>query len=150
MTGLKIRTKTYIRKYDKSHAEIIWRVREFFEEEKRLRKRIDVDKVIERTIAATGASKWTVIKLKSPEDVEMWDHQPAETVQVLKNSAVPEPLICVVRKVIRDMFLEKKQQPTLDTIFANILNLKVKDVEHLNLFHGVEIPESKSKIWYWS
>ena len=47
------RTNMRKRKYDKSHAEIILRVRQYFEKEFRFGKRLKLDHVVERTSAAT-------------------------------------------------------------------------------------------------
>ena len=55
-----------------------------------------------------------------------------------------------MRKIIRDIFLEKKQQPTIYLIYEKILQITVKDVEHLNLFDGTDIPIPESPVWIWS
>ena len=44
------------RAYNQSHPEIVLRVRQFFEHEKANPGNIDVNKVVERTAAATGLS----------------------------------------------------------------------------------------------
>ena len=56
---------------------------------------------------------------------------------------VPESLAVLVRKIIRDIFLERKRQPTLDLIYERIVQGTDKVAEHLNLFDGPNIPAAK-------
>ena len=49
----------------------------------------------------------------------------------------------VVRRVIRDLFLEKKKVPTLDNILTKLKSLNVSDVVHHNLFDDQFVPAKK-------
>ena len=70
--------------------------------------------------------------------------------RVQRPSQVPKGMHTVVRKVIRDLFLEKKTTPTLDTIFERLCVLTVHDVHDLNFFNESDIPCMTSKVWLWS
>ena len=63
------------RKYDRSHALMIWRVRQFFEHELKSRKRYKLKQVVDHAAAATGVSRTIVSKLKSADDVEKAFHE---------------------------------------------------------------------------
>ena len=56
----------------------------------------------------------------------------------------------IVRKIVRDIFLEKKHQPTIDNIYERIVGVQVKDVVHLNLFRGSQLPSLDGQVWVWS
>ena len=142
--------KLNLRKLNKSHAEVIWRVRKYFEEELHQGKRTHLRNVVERTAAAIGASTRTVSKLKVAEDVENCFGEYKEKIRVHRPSAVLEEMRIVVRKVRRDLFLEKRVTPTLDTIFEGICVLKVDDVLDLNLFNDSDILCATSNVWRWS
>lgn len=63
--------------------------------------------------------------------------------------SVPDNYVAVVRKIVREILLEKTQVPTVDEVFSSICALKVSDVESLNLFDE-DLPELDEKILYWS
>ena len=81
------------RKYDKSHAEIMWRVRQYSENELRQGKRVKLSHVVERTAAATGLSKNIICRIKSTEDLENRPIQPEAHIRVKRKCSVPEVLI---------------------------------------------------------
>ena len=56
----------------------------------------------------------------------------------------------MVRKTIRDLFLEKKELPTLNIIVEPLNSIQVKEVVHLNLYEEHEIPEGDEPVWSWS
>ncbi len=85
-----------IRKYEKSHAQIILRVRQYFEHERLEGHRINLQKVVERTAAATGASHNIVARIKTEEDVENWRFNSGEPLKTLKKSEVPEKYSALV------------------------------------------------------
>ena len=63
---------------------------------------------------------------------------------------VPERYECIVHQVIRDLFLEKKQAPTLDNILLKLKSLTVLDVIHHSLFKDQPVLDDDHKIWPWS
>ena len=109
--------------YGKSHAEIICRVRDYFENELRQGKRMKLSHVVERTAAATGVSKNIICRLKSTKDLENRSVQSEAHIVVKLECSVPEKFDILVRKTVRDLFLEKKQMPSLKRIFAKINSL---------------------------
>ena len=135
------------RKYDRSHALMIWRVRQFFEQELRSKKRYKLNQVVDRTAAATGVSRTIASKLKSENDVEKAFHEVGEHVAVQQKSQVPDNFRTIVRQTIRDLFLEKKQVPTLDTIFEKLLQIRVEDINHLNILDTADLCLDGSTVW---
>lgn len=69
MRGQKQSPVKRIRKLDKSHVEIILRVRQFFEHEKEKEEVPNINQVIERTSKATGINRNTLRKIKNIDDV---------------------------------------------------------------------------------
>ena len=78
------------RKYDRSHVLMIWRVRQFFEQELRSKKYHKLNQVVDRTAAATGVSRTIVSKLKRKDDLEKAFHEVGEHVTVQQKSQVPD------------------------------------------------------------
>ena len=142
--------RSRIRKYDKSHAEIILRVRQFFEREKESGKRMHVQKVVERTCAATGVCHNLVTKIRSQEDVDSWRIAPGEIISVNQSCRVTESYAVLVRQAVRDIFLSKKNVPTLDYIFQQMTSLTFADVEHFDLHTHQHVPPLDSCEWTWS
>ena len=138
------------RKYDRFHAEIILKVRQSFEKERQEQQRIHVKKVVERTAAATGASRNIITRMRYEEDVRKWKYDAEEALLIKRLGEVPKNYCSVIRQIVRDVFLEKIQVPTIDTVFEKISQLKVEDVEHHNLFTSNEILEQDAHIWKWS
>ena len=66
--------------------------------------------------------------------------------QVSQESQAPEIFGIIVRKVIRDLFLEKKLAvPSVNPIAQRLPSLKVRHVLDLNLFFGIDIPNDDGK-----
>ena len=55
------------------------------------------------------------MKRRTEADVENWAYNRGEKVNVERQNEVPEQIWVWVRQVIRDMFLDKKRIPTLDS-----------------------------------
>ena len=60
---------------------------------------------------------------------------------------IPTNFSSIIRQVVHEICLERKQVPTLDFILELLNQEKVIDFDHLNLFTGDEIPFSESKTW---
>ncbi len=124
-------------------------MRQYFEHERLKGHRINLQKVVERTAAATGASHNIVARIKTEEDVENWLFNSEEPLKTLKKSEVPEKYSALVRYVIRDVYLAKTVVPSVDRILDKISAVKVQDVQHLNLFDESELYEDDAVIWRW-
>ena len=135
-----------IRKYDKSHAEIILLVRQYFEEERKQGKRVNVEKVVEQSAAATEANINVVVKIKTQTDLDNWKYATGESLSYMVRSRISENYRAVVRRVLHDIFLEKKKLPTINTIFQRITNLNVHEFEDPNLFKESVLPPVNSPI----
>ena len=105
---------------------------------------------LDRTEAATGVSRATKSRIKTEEYMQKWLVQSGSHVQVSQDSQVPESFAIIARKVIRDLFIEKKLVPSVNRIYERISSLKVQHVLDLNLFVGIDIPTDDSKSWVWS
>jgi len=138
------------RVYDKSHAEIILRVRQYFENEKKHPENINVDQVVARTAAATGVHRSFISKIKTQSDVDNWKHLSGSKLDYKCDMKVPKKFEAVVRTVVRDIFLQKERVPTIELIQDKMESLKIEDVIQYNLFDDEFIPEDGSKIWPWS
>ena len=89
------------RKYDRSHAEMIYRVRQCFQQEQDNGKAVDLWKVTEGTSLATWASIRTVRKLKTVNDINHWPHVAGNPVSITRSNIVPSELSSLVRKIVR-------------------------------------------------
>ena len=69
MRGKKQGPYQPIRKWDRSRAEIILRVKQFFEREREQNQRMIVNRVIERIMAATGAGRKIILQVKDKKDL---------------------------------------------------------------------------------
>ena len=116
----------------------------YFENEIRQGKRIRLSHVVERTAAATGVSNNIICRLKSTEDLENWPIQPDARIGVERECSIPEIFDILVRQTIRDLYLEKKQMPSVKHIFTKLAGLKVCDIVHLNTCEGFELPHEYS------
>ena len=74
-------SRNRIPEYDKSHAEIILRVRQFFEREREGGKRNYYQKVVERTCAATRVPHNLVRRIRSQEAIDSWSIAPGKMSQ---------------------------------------------------------------------
>ena len=147
MSNIKKGPHKRLRVYDKSHAEIILRVRQYFEYERNQKKSQNLMKVVERTAAATGASRKIVSLIKTEEDVENWKHPSGKPVQLKRDMDVPPKFCALIRHAVREILLEKLSVPTVDSVLLKLQNMRVQDVEHLNLFEDSEIPSADSIVW---
>ena len=77
------------RKYDHSHAEMIYPVRQYFLQERDNGKPVALCKVAERTSLATGISIRTVRKLKKINDVNNWPYVTGKPVSIIRSNIVP-------------------------------------------------------------
>ena len=120
MTDFNHQQRRNVRAYDSSHMEIVLRVQQFFEEEKREHRRISHNNVIERTAAATGVSKNIVCRVRTIEDVKDWKKKSGDHVHVRCEPQIPSNFASVVRHVIREIYLERTSVPTLDSILDRL------------------------------
>ena len=134
------------RKYYWSHAEVISRVRQYFQQELDNGKPVALFKVAERTSLATGEFIQTVRKLKTINDVNNCSYAAGKPVSMTRSNIVPSEFSSLVRKVVRNIFLEKKHQKAIDNIYERIVDVQVKDDVDLNLFPGSELPSLDSQI----
>ena len=99
-------------------------------------KRIRVQKVVERTCAATGVSHNLVTRIRSQEDIDSRTMDPGESVSVIHPNRVTDCYAVLVRQTVRDIFLENEKFPTLDSIFQRLNSLTFEEKEHLHLCTG--------------
>ena len=130
-----------MRAYDQSHMEIVLTVRQFFEQEKIQHYRINLINVLERTAAATGVNRNIISKIHTIEDVLDWKNKPGVPVATRKEPVIPKNFSIVFRLTVREIYLERKQLPTLYLILERIKQKKVNEFYNLNLFNGDEIPD---------
>ena len=83
------------------------------------------------------------------EDVLNWNKLPGVPIRVFHAQTIPENFSSVVLQTVQNIHLEGNQVPTLNLILERLNQKKVRDFEHLNLFHGNEVPDPESKIWIW-
>lgn len=138
------------RKVSRTQAAIILRVRNYFEEEKRVGKAINVNKLLERTAEATGFSRSVVGQIETYEDVENWKYDEGDVILFKREQIVPENFASLVRYAIREVVLEKKRNLTIDDVLEKLKSITAEEVDHLNLFPGEEIPDRTEIIWKWS
>ena len=99
-------------------AEIIFKVRQLFEKERQEQQRINVNKVVERTSAATGASRNIIARIRNKDDVRNWKDDDGEALSIKRLGEVPKNYCSVIRQVVWDLFLEKKiEVPTIDLVY---------------------------------
>ena len=60
----------------------------------------------ERTAAATVVSARTLHRIRNEEDLKNWVYEGGQYVKTRRDSEVPHSIALLVRKIIRDMFLE--------------------------------------------
>ena len=138
------------RVYTRAHAEIVLRVRQFFEKEKSKKQRININKVVERLSEATGVGRTLLAKIRTEADVKNWKFSDGKTLEYDFPTVVPDEYASVIGKVMREILLERKMLPTIDSVFDRLSKLKVSDVEHFNLLDHENVPESDSLVWPWS
>ena len=67
-----------------------------------------------------------------------------------RSNIVPSEFSSLVRKLGRDIFLEKKHQSTIDNFYERKVGVQVKGDVLLNLFPGSQLPSLDSQVWIWS
>lgn len=139
-----------VRKVERSQAEVILRVRRFFEEEKSRGKSINLNSLLDRTAEATGFSRAIIAKIKTEEDIENWKYEDGEPIKYRTESQVPDNFIALVRYAVREVILEKSVNLTIDSVLKKLQSLSFGDVEQLYLFEDYEIPDSEEVAWKWS
>ena len=132
------------RKYDRSHAATILRVRQHFEQELQEGKRCKLHNILERTATATGVSRATVSRIKTEYDLHNWPVESGSHVKVNQESDVPESFEIIVRKLVRDLCLEKNIVSSVNRIYERITSLEFRHVLNLNLFVDIEIPTEEN------
>ena len=79
----------------------------------------ELDEVIQRTLEATGFCKNIVSKINSETFVTNWKFQDAQSVRRNRSMNISEKYESVLRQVIRNLFLEKKEVTTLEASLRN-------------------------------
>ena len=105
------------RAINRSHAEIIIRVREFFEKEKRHGSSLILNRGLDRTAEATGIGRSTVACIKTHEDLVILPAE-GDKVKYDHGMIVPPSYGAAVRKIIRDLSWRSRECP-LSTLFSN-------------------------------
>ena len=139
-----------VRSNDQSHMEVALGVRQFFEQERLQHRRISLNNVLESTALETGINKNLVYKVRKLEDIKHWKKKPDAPTSVQRASHIPENFSSVIRHVVREIYLDGSCVPTSDVILDELLQKRVQDFAHLDLFHGREIPSLSSPLWVWS
>ena len=121
-----------------------------FEQERLQHRRISLNKVLGRTALATGINKNLTFKARTLQDVQHCKKKTGAPISVRQANYIPENFSSVVRHVIREINLDGTSDPILDLILDKLLQKRVHDFEHLDLFHGREIPNLSSSLWVWS
>ena len=138
-----------VRKATKPIAEIILRVRKYFEQEKELQRSLNLTKVFERTSEAPGFSREVLCKVKSKEDVDNWKFDDGDSIGYKYPKKVPEKYASLIRFAFRELILEKIKYPTLDTVLYELKSLRVVYVHHLGLFEDNHLPDDTEIVWKW-
>lgn len=134
----------------RNQAEIIFRVRRYFEKERQEGKRSNLNQVVVRTCEATGFSKKVVSKIKTEDDVENWKFEDGQKLIYGPSSVVPDNYQSLLRYAVREVILEKIKYPTIDSILQKLRSIHVSDIEHLNLFDIDNMPDPEELVWKWS
>ena len=120
MSNIKKLPHKRLRVYDKSHAEIILRVRQYSELERDQKKRKNLHRVVERTAEATGASRKVVSLIRTEDDIEGWSYSPGQHVSFERKMVVPPQFCSLVRQVVREIFLQEKCVPAIENVFSRL------------------------------
>ena len=81
--------KKKIRAYHQSHLEIVLRVRQFFEQERKKHCRINLNNVLQRTTAPIGVNRNIIGKIQAREDVLKWKKKPGVPVCTPSDPVIP-------------------------------------------------------------
>ena len=111
---------------------------------------MNLNHVLQRTMAATGFGRTICSRIKTKEDVKNWPYEDGTTIKCNRESAVPDGYISIVRQIVQDILLEKKTIPTIDEIYSRISSMKVSDVLFLNIFDdNIQPPSMDALVWTW-
>lgn len=141
--------QTKPRALNKSHIEIVFKVKEFFKHKKLHDQYLYVGDVAKTTAAATGVSRATVFKIGGQEDVDNWALEHGSKLRYNSKMVVPDNFAAVIRKIVRDIFLEKERVPTIDSVFERIKQYTVQDIQDCNL-DSMEVVDEDMEVWKWS
>ena len=146
MSNIKKSHHKLLRVYDKLHAEIILRARQYFELERAQKKRKNLHRGDERTAEAIRASRKIVFLIRTEDDEESWNYSYGQHVSFARSMQVHQQFCSLIRQIVREILLQKRCVPIIDNVFSKLLQLQVKDVENLNLFPGAKMPPQKSLV----
>ena len=107
MNGTEIPVKVKERKYDRSHAEIVLQVRQFFEFESQQGKSLHLNRLLEKTFSETGVSARTLYK---PNQNAVWRIGSTKQENLYKWSKIPQSVNafqCSSGKTLRIFFSRK-------------------------------------------
>lgn len=149
MARTKLGTYRRARTVTRSIAEVIFRVRKYFEREKRLKHALNLNQILERTVEATGFSRGVVKKIKSQDDVDSWKYLDSDVTSYKSTKQVLDKYESLVRYAVRKLILEKIKFPTISLVQEKLQTLNVANVHHLNLFEDYEVPEESQVVWKW-
>ena len=119
MSVTPVHEKKKIRAYIQSHLEIFLRVRQFFEQERKENHRISFNDVLART-AATGVNRNIIPKIQPTEDFLNWKEKPGVPFPTRSDPVVPMNFSSSSQQIVRKIYLEYKQVPTLDFILKRM------------------------------
>ena len=89
--------------------EIVIRVRQYFEHEKHVHRRISLNNITESTAAAIGVNRKLVRKISNIEDVLSWRKLPAVPITVSptqKNPKISRPLCSILFEIFIPMVIK--------------------------------------------
>ena len=67
----------------------------------------------------------------------------------MKKKAEPQKFSSLVHQVVRDIYIEKNEVSSIDSIFERISSFKIQDVLHLNIFEDENDFDEESSAWTW-
>ena len=123
--------------------------RSYFEYERNQKKSQNLMKAVERTPAATGASRKNFSLIKTEADVENWEHPSGKPVQLKRGMDVPPKFCALRRHSVIEIPIENFSVGTVDSVLLKLQNMRVEDVEHLTFFEESEIPSADSIVWIY-
>ena len=130
---------------NRSRAEVMSRVLQYFGKEKLCQNRSELGKGIQRTVKARGFQEKVVSNISSEIVATIWKFQDADSVRRNRSMNVPKKYDSVDRQVVRDLLLEKKKVRTLDNILTKIKSLNVSDPVQRNLVDNQIVPGEEEK-----
>jgi len=97
-TIVKRRTR-HVRKLSKAIGQIVLNVKTFFQKEKRRGRFINLKKVTQRVMLATGVGRNTVCKLSTQKYVDQLQVKPKD--KRTRNMTVDDAFVSLIRKALR-------------------------------------------------